>query len=385
MTSSPDLARDAASTPSTARADTVIFRELPTASGHRFGIATLNAPASLNSLSLAMVDALHPQLLAWAADPGIAGVMLDGAGEKALCAGGDLRELYGSMRELGAANNPYAQSFFSREYRLDYLIHTYPKPFLCWGHGIVMGGGIGLMSGASHRVVTPKSRLAMPEIAIGLFPDVGGSWILRHMPGSVGLFLALTGVSINAADALFVGAADFFLPHEAKSGVLAAIGDARWDGDAAGRLSHLLESLRGDEALPPSAVREHFDTIQALIGHDGLSDIAARLDAAQTTDAWLTTAVQGFHKGCPTSAALAFALWQRSKHLSLAEVFRLEFNVAVGACAHPDFPEGIRALLIDKDRQPRWNPAALAQVSDAHVAAHFIDRHHGTHPLADLA
>ena len=142
--------------------EVVRTREIVTACGRRFGVATLNAPASLNALSLAMVDVLQSRLTQWAADPAVIGVVLDGEGERAFCAGGDLRELYQSIRDCGSEPNPYARQFFSREYRLDYLIHTFPKPLLCWGNGIVMGGGIGLMAGASHRVVTERTRMAMP-------------------------------------------------------------------------------------------------------------------------------------------------------------------------------------------------------------------------------
>ena len=148
-------------------------------------------------------------------------------GEKAFCAGGDLRQLYQTLLDCGPARNTYAESFFSEEYELDYLIHTFPKPFLCWGHGIVMGGGVGLMAGASHRVVTLQSRVAMPEINIGLYPDVGGSWFLRRMPGRVGVFLALTAAPLNAADAIFCGLADIVVPQERKPQVLEAIAAAR--------------------------------------------------------------------------------------------------------------------------------------------------------------
>ena len=192
----------------------VLFEERSAANGMRFGIATLNAPQTLNGLSLEMVDLLAARLDEWARDPGVALVVLQGAGEKAFCAGGDLHGLYRSMGEnqgKSGWSNAYARRFFEHEYRLDYRIHTYPKPVLCWGHGIVMGGGIGLMMGASHRVVSETSRLAMPEVSIGLFPDVGGSWLLNRMPGRIGLFLALTGAHMNTADAFFAGLADFRL------------------------------------------------------------------------------------------------------------------------------------------------------------------------------
>ncbi|RZL89786.1 MAG: enoyl-CoA hydratase/isomerase family protein, partial [Variovorax sp.] len=201
----------------------VLFKTIPTAGGRHFGVATLNAPASLNALSVDMVRLLTPRLREWAADDDIVGVVLDAAGEKAFCAGGDLRALYQTLLDCKDRRNAYAERFFGEEYELDHLIHTYPKPFLGWGHGIVMGGGVGLLAGASHRVVTEGSRVAMPEVAIGLYPDVGGSWFLRRMPGRTGLFLAFTAAPLNAADAIFCGLADVLVPQAAKAQVLEAI------------------------------------------------------------------------------------------------------------------------------------------------------------------
>lgn len=372
-------------------AEVLRIREERTACARRLGIATLDSPATLNALSLAMVDGLQIALTQWATDPDVVAVVLDGEGEKAFCAGGDLRDLYQSIRDCGRGPNAYARQFFSREYRLDYLIHTYPKPLLCWGHGIVMGGGMGLMAGASHRVVTERTRMAMPEIGIGLFPDVGGSWFLNRLPVRTGLFLALTGAPLNAADALFAGLADFHLPNAARESVLAAMAGTGWQEDAAGNarlLSRLLQAQA--EATPAAAppagsnLRSSFDAIQVLIGHDSLPDIAARLEAAAGGDSWLGAAAANFLKGSPTSAALAHALLQRARHLSLREVFQLEFDVAIGCCANHDFAEGIRALLVDKDRQPRWRPGRLAEVDAAVIADHFRARHAGPNPLADL-
>lgn len=366
-----------------ASSEVVRFDHLPTACGRRFAIATLHAPAALNALSLDMVRALTPALRRWAADPEVVGVILEGAGEKAFCAGGDLRELYQSIKQGEPA---YARGFFAEEYQLDYLIHTYKKPIVCWGHGIVMGGGIGLMSGASHRVVTPASRLAMPEINIGLYPDVGGSWLLRRLPGRVGLFLALTGAHVNAADALFCGLADFHLAADGKADTFAAIAAEPWHASPTANRAQLSRVLahRIVHTLPESKVRTHFDTINAWMAGDSLPAIAARLRDPRTDDPWLTTAAATFVKGSPTSAALAFALWQRVLHLSLADVFRLEYHVSLGCCAHHDFTEGIRALLIDKDRTPRWSPAALDDVTPALIEAHFQPRFAGPHPLAEL-
>jgi enoyl-CoA hydratase/carnithine racemase len=369
--------------------DCVLFRTIATASGHRFGRATLNQPASLNALSLAMIDRLAPQMDAWAADPQVAGVVLDAAGDKAFCAGGDVIALYGAIRATPAGQVPAeAAAFFEREYRLDHRIHTYPKPVLCWGHGIVMGGGIGLMAGASHRVATPQTRLAMPEIGIGRYPDVGGSWFLGRMPGRTGLFLALTGAPLNAADARFAGLADFVLPHGNQGAVLDALAAAPWRGDRAAdaaQMSHLLERHASSAAAVPAPLRTHYDRIEALIGHDTLADIAPRLVVlAGDADPWLARAGTVFARGSPTSAALSFALLQRARHLSLADVFRLEYQASLGCCVHQDFAEGVRALLIDKDKSPRWRPATLAEVTDAHVESHFVPGFEGPHPLADL-
>jgi len=369
--------------------ESVLFSTIPTASGHVFARATLNAPASLNALSLDMIDRLAARFEAWLADPQVVGVMLDAAGDKAFCAGGDVVALHRSIRETPHGAVPtQAASFFEREYRLDHRIHTSPKPVLCWGHGIVMGGGIGLMAGASHRVVTARTKLAMPEITIGLYPDVGGSWFLGRAPGRSGLFLALTGAPLNASDARFAGLADFQLRHEDHGAVLEAIAARRWSGrrdDDAARLSHLLDAHGEGVEQPPSPLRTHLDRIDAAMGHDRLDDIAPRLLAlANADDAWLAAAATAFARGAPSAVRLAFEMQCRARHRSLADVFRLEWQASVGCCLHGDFAEGVRALLIDKDKSPRWQPATLAEADDTLVDALLAPRFAGTHPLADL-
>jgi enoyl-CoA hydratase/carnithine racemase len=363
----------------------VLFEEIATASGHRIGIATLNQPAALNGLSLAMVDLLAEKLDAWEADPAIVVIALRGAGGKAFCAGGDLQSLYRSMKQ-GAEHNEYAQAFFSREYRLDYRIHAYPKPVLCWGQGIVMGGGMGLMAGASHRVVTETSRLAMPEISIGLFPDVGGTWMLMHAPGRTGRFLALTGANIGAADALYAGFADVAIAQNDTDTVFAALGNQCWYGDAQSDGAALHRLLRGFamENLEPGPLQRFRPQIDACCGTPSLEDAIAALSDCNVDDPWWQRATATLAAGCPGSIRLSWELQQRASRLSLAEVFRLEFNVAMGCASHGDFAEGIRALLIDKDKQPRWNPATLAEADIAFAGA-FIDRRWPDgHPLSDL-
>ncbi|WPG40089.1 enoyl-CoA hydratase/isomerase family protein [Variovorax sp. EBFNA2] len=366
----------------------VLFNEIQTAGGQRFAVATLNAPASLNALSVDMVRLLTPKLREWAADAGIVGVLLDAAGEKAFCAGGDLRQLYQTLLDCGPERNTYAEDFFREEYELDHLIHTFPKPFLCWGHGIVMGGGVGLLAGASHRVMTLQSRIAMPEINIGLYPDVGGSWFLRRTPGRTGLFLALTAANINAHDTIFCGLADVLVPQERKADVLATIASTQWTGGDAradrATLSRILAKAGEGTEMPASKVREHYDTINALMAGDDLLDIAKRLRDVQSDDAWLQTASKTFTKGAPSSIALSFELWQRVPRMSLAEVFRLEYWASLGFCANKDFAEGIRAVLVDKDRNPRWNPATLEEITPAFVDDHLRPRGEMPAELASL-
>ncbi|MBS0430163.1 MAG: enoyl-CoA hydratase/isomerase family protein [Proteobacteria bacterium] len=355
----------------------VLFDSLPTANRKRFGVATLNSPASLNSLSVDMVRLLTPRLREWAADPQVVGVLLQAAGEKAFCAGGDLRQLYQTLRDCGPERNAYAERFFGEEYELDHLIHTFPKPFLCWGHGIVMGGGVGLMAGASHRVVTEGSRVAMPEINIGLYPDVGGSWFLRRAPGRTGLFLAFTAAQVNGSDAIFAGLADVLVPHARKAQVLEAIGATAWSGDGrADRalLSRTLAAAAEGAERPASKLREHYDTIESLMAGEDLLDIADRLRAVQSGDAWLQGAAKAFAKGAPSSIALTWELWQRVPRMSLAEVFRLEYWASLGFCAHHDFAEGIRAVLVDKDRNPKWQPATLEEITPSFVDDHLRER-----------
>ncbi|RZL89759.1 MAG: enoyl-CoA hydratase/isomerase family protein, partial [Variovorax sp.] len=313
---------------------------------------------------------------------------LDAAGAERLLAGGDLRQLYRTLLECKAGRNVYAERFFGEEYELDHLIHTYPKPVVCWGHGIVMGGGVGLMAGCSHRVVTEGSRVAMPEVNIGLYPDVGGSWFLRRAPGRTGLFLAFTAAQINAADAIFAGLADVLVPHAAKAQVLDAIAAAPWksapDADRA-TMSALLAKAGEGAAMPASKLREHFDLVNATLAGDDLLEIDRRLRALQSEDAWLQTAVRTYSKGAPSSVALSWALWQRVLRMSLAEVFRLEYQASLGFCAHADFAEGIRAVLVDKDRNPKWSPATLVEITPGFVEDHLRARGEMAPELVALA
>lgn len=373
----------------------VLFETFVANNGRQIGVITLNAEKTLNALSLDMIDLMAEQLALWSTDDNIALVLMQAAGEKAFCAGGDLQNLYQSMLTHHASvdkddvrANQYACDFFNREYRLDYLIHTYPKPILCWGHGIVMGGGIGLMAGASHRVVTEKSRLAMPEIGIGLFPDVGGSYFLNRMPGKLGLFLALTGAMVNAADAKFVKLADYAIAQVDKAIVLEKLLQQPWGNTQVENSALLDRVLRGSETaleIAQGPLQIHFDAINVLCSKDDLNDIVDAIILLDPEDTWLKKAVASLKSGSPSSVHLANLLLNKTENSLLADVFRLEYLAALHCAARPDFAEGIRALLIDKDLKPQWQPATHAGMTEEWVNG-FIENpwSEEAHPLADL-
>jgi enoyl-CoA hydratase/carnithine racemase len=370
---------------------TVIFEERQAGNGKRIGFARLNAGQSLNALSQSMIDLLGPKLSAWAEDPAIACVVLLGSGDRAFCAGGDVVSLYRSMQDRSNGPNQLAERFFESEYRLDHQIHTYPKPILCWGHGIVMGGGLGLMAGASHRVVTERSRIAMPEVGIGFYPEVGATWFLNRMPGRIGLYLGLTGASINAADALYVGLADHFLLSEQQDAVFAALESVDWAEEPElnhERLACLLrhQAAANQDRKPASKVMELRDVIDRVTDRRSVAGILDALRANQHADEWIAQSLKSLEAGSPTSARVVVEQLQRGRHLSLKEAFILELNMSIQFIRQSDFAEGVRALLVDKDRNPQWRPARLEDVTDASIATYFQPpAGFETSPLANLA
>ncbi|WP_445424961.1 enoyl-CoA hydratase/isomerase family protein [Alishewanella sp. HL-SH06] len=368
----------------------VLYQELQAANGKLIGVATLNSEKSLNALSLPMVESLLPQLQAWQADPTIAMVMLQGAGDKAFCAGGDIRDLYQAMQDAPGQFQPYVADFFCKEYTLDYLIHTFGKPVLVWGNGIVMGGGLGLMAGASHRIVTASSRIAMPEMAIGLYPDVGASWFLNRMPAGCGLFLGLTGASINAADARFIGLADVFICHEQKAELVQKLCSINWGDTVSLNHQKLSDALRVQEQgcrtqMPLSQIRVHQEPIAALAQAATLAEVVNSIMAMPGEDKWLTKAKASLSYGSPITAHIVFRLLQLGQTKILADSFRLELGLSVQCGKLGEFQEGVRALLIDKDLQPKWLYPDVAAVPVEVVAELFRSPwSEAAHPLAQL-
>lgn len=373
--------------------DSVIFQELPAAGDRRVGVASLNSPQTLNGLSLAMCEALTERLDAWARDPAIVAVVLKGEGEKAFCAGGDLHGIYRGMLENASGqawNDTYAKTFFEVEYRLDHTIHCYPKPVICWGSGIVMGGGVGLMMGAGHRIVTDTTRFAMPEVTIGLFPDVAGTWMLARMPRGIGLFLALTGAQLGASDCMHLGLADYACGSGDLDALLDALAALPWDADPArhgAQIDTLIQGFDAGLARTPGPLQRHAVMLRAACqSPDFLQVCAAVAKLSEHEDPWLQRAARTFSTGSPGSARLSFTLIERARHKSLADAFRQEYIASLNCAVQGSLREGIRALLIDKDRNPKWDPASCEDATEQWVEQFFqVPWPDGTaHPLADL-
>lgn len=348
----------------------VNFSELVAGNNQKIAIAELNSAQSLNALSLTMIELLLKQLLTWQSDDEIAMVILQGAGDKAFCAGGDVVSLYHALKSEKSNNEStisdlviaesLAQEFFSKEYQLDQLIHEFTKPILVWGDGYIMGGGIGLFAGASHRVVTEKSLLAMPEITIGLYPDVGASWFLNKMFSNRGLFLGLTGSIFNAVDALDIGLANIAISSRSKEHLLQSLSEIVWQGEQENftlldkALEHLIEHSSADFKVITSNVEQHRDIIEQLTEFDNGLGIYNAILALDTDNDWLQRAQAKLKKGSPLSAMIIYRQLMTSKNFTLAECFSSELNLSLRCCQYQEFSEGVRALLVDKDKKPQW-------------------------------
>ena len=368
----------------------VNFQEVDSANGKKIAVITLNSPKSLNALGMDMIALIYPKLQQWQTQDDIAAIFLQGEGEKAFCAGGDIVYMYNDIIADKGNYSPGVEKYFTTEYQLDYFIHTYNKPIIVWGNGIVMGGGLGLMVGGSHRVVTESSRIAMPEISIGLYPDVGGSYFLNKMPGNCGMFLGLTGASINAADAKYCHLADYFVASENKNNLIEQLTQVDWQEsieDNHEKVSSLLADFENSSIgqLPESKLSEHESLIEEVTSFDNLPSIVERILSVETEDKWFSRAQKSLKSGSSLSAALTFQQIQHGASLSLADCFRMELNLSVKAGQFGEFSEGVRALLIDKDYSPKWKFSSIESV-DTKVIDWFFESKWTSeqHPLVNL-
>ena len=325
----------------------------------RAGLITLNRPKALNALTPTMVGLIHPQLAAWADDPSVELVIVRGAGEKAFCAGGDIRKLH----DWGKADDPAMLAFYREEYRLNAYIKTYPKPYVALVEGIVMGGGVGVSVHGSHRVAGERLMFAMPETGIGFFPDVGGTFFLPRMPGRVGTWLALTASRLGQADALRTG----FATHAVASADFEAVTEALAEtGDPDATLAAFAKPA---EAAPVEAL---LPVVDRCFSADTVEAILARLDAEDGEHGeWAAEQAATIRRKSPTSLKIALRQMREGANASFEDCMRAEYRIVSRIPQGVDFYEGVRAVIIDKDNAPKWRPDRLEDVADADIDAYF--------------
>lgn len=370
---------------------TVHFSELPCSdSEHKIGVATLDNAAALNALTLDMLQLIKDKFVQWQDDDDIVCILLEGQGEKAFCAGGDVRAMHDVMRDKTPdETKAFCSHFFGVEYECDFLLHTYYKPIIAWGEGIVMGGGMGLYMGSSHKVVTPSSRIAMPEISIGLYPDVGGTWFLNRLDEGVGLFLGLTGAIVNATDAIGTHLADHLVLAEHKSTLLEQLQIAEWESveDAYEVVTEILENLSEQvlDGIPEPQLLAVMEPIQEACKGDSVIQVVDNILAIEGNSQWLERAKTNLRTGSPITAHICYRQINDFHHTSLADCFRLELSISVRCALLGEFQEGVRARLVDKDGSPNWKYASVAEVDSAVIDELFTSLwSEDDHPLAQL-
>ena len=336
---------------------------------NRTGIITLDRPKALNSLSLEMVRALTAILLEWRDHNGVDAVVITSSSEKALCAGGDIRFFHEAGHATPTGGSALLEDFFTEEYALNHLIHFYPKPYIALMDGVVMGGGMGIAQGGPDcglRIVTERTKMAMPEVNIGLFPDVGGSHFLSHAPGQLGNYLGLTGLTVGAADALYLGLADVFVPGAELAG-----------------LNQLIETTPGKEL--PAAIRAFATQFAGQAGaselqaqravidaHFGAASVAAIMASLARDDSpFAQKALKAMRLRSPLMMCVTRELLVRGESMDVADCLRMERNLVRRNFEHGEVLEGVRALVIDKDNAPQWNPATLEDVRPEMVERFF--------------
>ncbi len=347
------------------------------------GIITLDRPRTLNSLSLEMIRALSDVLLAWEHDPQVDAVVLRSSTDKALCAGGDIRYFYDVGTQPTTGGSASLEDFFTEEYTLNHFIHHYPKPYIALMDGVVMGGGLGISEASRSlglRVLTDGSKLAMPEVNIGLFPDVGGSYFLSHAPGKLGYYLALTGLTVRAADGLVCGLADTFIP-QAQMPALYALIESTPGALLRDAVIAFAAPFKGDIGEAPLAAQR-----AAIDRHFGGATIEAIMASLEGDDsAFAQKALAAMRKRSPILLKVTLELLNRGTSLDLAACLRMERGLVRRNFEHGEVLEGIRALVIDKDNAPVWNPPTLDAVTPEMVGRFFESPWPArAHPLRDL-
>jgi enoyl-CoA hydratase len=347
-----------------AESDDILF-------GREGGVATvtLNRPQALNAFTLPMYHRLAPRLRQWEMDPQVHAVVIQGAGDRAFCAGGDVRAVYEAGKGI-AGDRSFTSVFFAEEYRIIRHIHHFAKPYIAILDGITMGGGAGVSVNGAYRIATERTMLAMPETSIGLFPDVGATRFLNLCPGQIGRYLGLTGARLGPADALYCGFATHFVPHERVAGLIAALSGTVWRlGEERAQVEAILAQFNSDPGPPPLAARRGAidrcfagDTVEAIL--DVLQSETGDPEWAAETRALLLTK-------SPTSLRITLRQLVLGRDFDLDAALRLEYRMTQHVMAAHDFYEGVRAVLIDKDQKPRWRPARLEEIGETAAEAYF--------------
>ena len=328
------------------------------------GVIRLNRPKAINAVTLEMFREIDKALDAFESDPAIALILLEGAGDRGLCAGGDIRALYDSAR----AGGDLGKILWREEYILNARIAAFGKPYVAMMDGIVMGGGVGLAAHASHRVVTEKTRLAMPEVGIGFFPDVGGTWLLSRSPGEIGTYFGLTGQTMNGADAVYAGFADVVVASDRLPALRETLTKAPGNATAPD-VRAIIDGFAMPNAVAPTAAQRPL--IDALFGHDSIEEIVTAL--AHHTSEFAQATLGTILDKSPTGLKLTLKLLRMAREsISLEECLAREYRAALEIFVSHDFPEGIRAAVIDKDRNPQWKPARIEDVTPQIIARYFV-------------
>lgn len=341
----------------------IIFNEIP-GKYTRFGDIKLNRPKSLNALTQDMIKALFERCSEWATNPKIGGVIIRSLNDKAFCAGGDIRHLY----QEGLAKNPEVMTFFQDEYRLNHLLFHYPKPYLAFMNGITMGGGVGISVYASHRFVTEKYAFAMPEAKIGFFPDIGGSYFLSHLTHNMGSYLALTCDKINAHAAITLGLADHLIKIESLEEILTKLFNCDLRENPERAIKHVIQPFL--QPIKGGDTEVLTQQVDPLFKGANVQDILGRLENAGE---WGVTIAKKIAANSPTSLKVICSQLEKGKTKSLGDCLKMEYTMTQHFLKGHDFYEGVRAMVIDKDQTPKWDPNTLDKVTDAMVEDYFVE------------
>lgn len=323
------------------------------------GLITLNKPKALNALSLTMVNLIHDQLLNWERDDQIYAVVIQGAGEKTFCAGGDIRDLYDKR------GTEYGKIYYTNEYLLNVTIFNFTKPFIALMDGVVMGGGAGVSVHGSHRIVTERTLFAMPETSIGLFPDVGASWFLPKCPGEIGMYLGLTGCRLNSADCLYAGVADYFVKSHSLD---LLINDLSSISNHSNNIDEVISKYTNEAGL--NTLSKYQESIDRCFSAESIEKI---IDNLQVEDnVWGADTIKNIKKMSPTSLKVTFRQLSLGKTIKEFEnIMTMEYRIANRCFKGHDLFEGIRSVVVDKDRAPKWLPSKVDDISEEDIDEYF--------------